>query len=153
MSTFDVAAVVTSLATERTVDIVTTGRHSGEPRTTEIWTTLVEGDLFICGTPAAAPTDRRPARRDWLANLLAEPSFTLRLKQSIAADLPARATAVDDPAERRRLFDAAQSEYYRQHSRSAEDFVVHAPVVRVELVGEASAVADELRATRRSGPV
>lgn len=153
MSTYDVAAICTSLASERTVDIVTTGRHSGRSRTTEIWTTLVEGDLYICGTPAAAPSDTRPARRDWLANLVAEPSFTLRLKQSIVVDLPARATLVDDPIERRRLFDAPQSAYYREHSDSADDFVAQAPVVRVELVGDAIGVEAELRSTRPSGPV
>jgi deazaflavin-dependent oxidoreductase (nitroreductase family) len=148
----DVDAIATSLATERTVDIVTVGRRTGQPRTTEIWTTLVAGDLYVCGTPAAGPADLAPVPRDWLANLLAEPAFTLRLKQSVAVDLPARATPVADADERRRLLAAPQSRYYREHSRSTDDFVAHAPVVRVELVGAAAAVGAALRAARADGP-
>ena len=151
MGHLDVAAVVASLATERTVDIVTTGRRTGLARTTEIWTTLVDGVLYVCGTPAGRD-DRESAPRDWLANLLAAPGFTLRLKQSIRVDLPARAVPVTDRAERTRLFDAPQSAYYRANSRSVEDFVAHAPIVRVELAGDAGAVSAALRASRAHGP-
>ena len=38
-------AVLRSLLDERTVDIVTTGRRSNRPRTTEIWTTVVDGQI------------------------------------------------------------------------------------------------------------
>ena len=33
---------------------VTTGRRSGATRTTEIWTTVVDGQTYICGTPNAS---------------------------------------------------------------------------------------------------
>src|SRR5574341_2089790 len=52
----------------------------------------IAGQLYITGRP--------PRRRDWYANLLAHPEFTLHLKQSIHADLPARATPVLDQAPR-----------------------------------------------------
>ena len=96
-------AILRSLLDERTVDIVTTGRRSNAARTTEIWTTVVDGQTYICGTPNASQpgVERRP--RDWLANLVATPEFIVRLKTSVHVDLPATAVRVDDPAERRVL--------------------------------------------------
>lgn len=152
MEQLDVEAIVDSIARERTVDIVTIGRRTGTARTTEIWTTLVDGELYICGTPSEGRDDAAPMPRDWLANLLAEPAFTLRLKESIHVDLPARATVVTDPEERRRLVEAPPSEYYRRNSRSIEGFVADAPVVRVDFVDAAAAVSTALRAARSSGP-
>jgi hypothetical protein len=141
----EVAAVAGSIIGERTVDIVTIGRRSGRPRVTEIWTTVVAGEIYLCGTPAArAGLGHEP--RDWLANLLAEPRFTLRLKQSVAAELPARAAPVTDRVLRQEVFSAPQSAYYREHARSLEDLVEHGPMVRVELAGEARPVAEAIRA-------
>jgi deazaflavin-dependent oxidoreductase (nitroreductase family) len=81
---------------ERTVDITTTGRTSGEPRRIEIVFYRFDGDVYLSGVPA-------PKRRSWLANLTAEPLFTFHLKNGVTADLPARATIVEDPEERRRV--------------------------------------------------
>jgi hypothetical protein len=55
-------AILRSLLDERTVDIVTTGRRSNAARTTEIWTTVVDGQTYICGTPNASQpgVERRP---------------------------------------------------------------------------------------------
>lgn len=151
MRELDVAALVASLVSERTVDIITRGRRSGLARTTEIWTTLVDGTLYVCGTPAAGPDGMAAEPRDWLANLLVNPTFTLRLKRPVVVDLPAVATPVTDRAERLRLFQAPQSRYYRDHSLSAGQFVAHAPVVRVELVDDAAPVSAALLAGRASG--
>jgi hypothetical protein len=41
--------------------------------------------------------------RNWLANLDAQPQFTFHLTPGPVADLPAIATVIVDPAERRRL--------------------------------------------------
>jgi hypothetical protein len=81
---------------ERTVDITTTGRVSGEQRRIEIVFYLFEGDVYLSGIPA-------PKKRSWLANLAAEPFFTFHLKNGVIADLPARATVIEDPKERRRV--------------------------------------------------
>ena len=40
---------------------------------------------------AAGTSPARRARRDWHANLLATPQFTFHLKESLQADLAARA--------------------------------------------------------------
>ena len=77
------------------LDITTTGRSSGQPCRIEIWFHTVDGRLYITGSPG---------RRDWYANLLAQPHFTFHLKRSAQADLPALATPVRDPAHRRPSF-------------------------------------------------
>jgi deazaflavin-dependent oxidoreductase (nitroreductase family) len=87
-----------ALATDRTIDITTTGRQTGQPRRIEIWFHRVDGRYYITGTPG------RP--RSWYANLLAHPRFTFHLKESATADLPATARPVTDPAEREKLLAA-----------------------------------------------
>jgi deazaflavin-dependent oxidoreductase (nitroreductase family) len=133
-----------SLLDERTVDIVTTGRRSGAARTTEIWTTVVDGQTYICGTPNAsqAGVERRP--RDWLANLVAKPEFVVRLKTSVHVDLPATAQRVDDPAERRWVLTAPNTEYYR-NAVSLEAAVAYSPMVRVQFTGDAAWLATAVR--------
>ena len=90
------SAVRDALERDRTIDITTTGRRSGEPRRIETWFYNVDGRIFLSGTPG---------RRDWYANLAAQPEFTFHLKQSVRADLPARARLVTDPAERREIVE------------------------------------------------
>ena len=82
---------------DRTVDITTTGRRSGEPRRIEICFYRFEDAIYLSGVPA-------PQRRNWLANLAANPSFTFHLKHGVVADLPAVAEVITDPTERRRVF-------------------------------------------------
>ena len=82
---------------DRTVDITTTGRRSGEPRRIEICFYRFGDAIYLSGVPA-------PQRRNWLANLAANPSFTFHLKHGVVADLPAVAEVITDPGERRRVF-------------------------------------------------
>ena len=81
---------------DRTIDITTTGRSSGRLRRIEIVFYRIEGSIYLSGIPA-------PRRRDWLANLSAEPQFTFHLKHGVVADLPAVATLITDESERREL--------------------------------------------------
>ena len=85
--------------TERTIDITTTGRTPGKPRRIEIVFYVHEGNVYLSGIPA-------PKTRSWLANLVAEPRFTFHLKNGITADLPAKATVIEDPKARRRILSA-----------------------------------------------
>jgi len=78
------------------IDITTTGRKSGLPRRIEIEFYNLDGRLYIWG--------RTPSHRDWFANLQVNPEFMFHLKESVQADLPARARIVVDKAERRQLF-------------------------------------------------
>lgn len=110
-----------ALDRDLTIDITTIGRQSGEPRRIEIWFMRHEGAIYITGTPGP---------RDWLANLRAEPAFTFHLKESATVDLPARATEVTDPAERRSLLVAEASSWYRDQTE-LDELVESAPMVRV----------------------
>src|SRR6266540_4334142 len=87
-----------ALESDRTIDITTTGRHSGEPRRIEIWRYRYDGRTFLSGSPGT---------RDWYANLLARPEFTFHLKGSAQADLPAAARPITDEAERREVIAAS----------------------------------------------
>jgi deazaflavin-dependent oxidoreductase (nitroreductase family) len=80
------------------IDITTRGRKSAQARRIEIRFHNIDGQLYLTGTP--------PRRRDWYANLLAHPEFTLHLKQRVRADLTARATPILDPARRRTIIAA-----------------------------------------------
>jgi deazaflavin-dependent oxidoreductase (nitroreductase family) len=82
---------------DRTIDITTTGRRSGQPRRIEICFYRFEDAVYLSGVPA-------PRSRDWLVNLAANPDFTFHLKHGVIADLPAVAQVITDPAERRRVF-------------------------------------------------
>ena len=85
-----------ALARDRNIDITTIGRVTGQPRRIEIWFHNLDGTVYITGSPG---------KRDWYANLIAHPDFTFHLKSGVTADLPARATPITDPAERRLLFE------------------------------------------------
>jgi deazaflavin-dependent oxidoreductase (nitroreductase family) len=84
-----------ALAHDRVVDITTRGRKSGQPRRNEIWYWRVGGRFYLTGAPGRD--------RQWYRNLVADPRFTLHLKQSLRRDLPATARLVTDPGERRRV--------------------------------------------------
>lgn len=75
-------AVRAALDNDLVIDITTIGRKSGEPRRKEIWFHKFGDVVYITG---------RPGRRDWYANLLAHPDFMFHLKESVKADIPARA--------------------------------------------------------------
>jgi F420H(2)-dependent quinone reductase len=143
----DQDAILRSLLDERTVDIVTTGRRSNTARTTEIWTTVVDGQTYICGTPNASQPGIERQPRDWLANLVTTPDFIVRLKTSVHVDLPAKAVRVDDPTERRNVLTAPNTEYYR-NAVSLEAAIAHSPIVRVQFTGDASWLESAVRAHR-----
>ena len=83
-----------ALSNVTVVDITTKGRKSGEPRRLEIVSHPIGGKIYISGMPFEN-------RRSWLANLDADPHFTLHVKRGVTADLPATARIITDEAERR----------------------------------------------------
>ncbi|MFN2143865.1 MAG: nitroreductase/quinone reductase family protein [Anaerolineales bacterium] len=120
-----------ALKTDRTIDIVTTGAKSGLPRRTEIWFWNISGRIIICGTPDAKGAGGPRVRRDWLANLRANPEFLFCLKESLRAELPARAEIITDPADRRAIMTAPETYWYREQAASVEDLVANSPIVEV----------------------
>jgi deazaflavin-dependent oxidoreductase (nitroreductase family) len=109
------------LGDDPTIDITTTGRRSGQARRIEIWMLDVDGRFFITGTPG---------RRDWLANLRADPRMTVHLKRRAGVDMPARAEVVSDPAIRRRVLEHLGARWYRGQA-ALDELVARAPMVEV----------------------
>ena len=91
------AQVAEALKHNQIIDITTRGRKSGEARRIEIALWALADGYAISGRPG------RP--RSWYANLRANPDFTLHLKQTLTADLPAKALAVTDPSQRRTIIE------------------------------------------------
>ena len=106
-----------------TIDITTTGARSGLPRRSEIWFLQLAGRTFITGTSDP---------RNWYANVLAEPRFVFHLKETLSADLPARAIPVTDEPTRRWVFTQPHpwNDWYLEHE-SLESLVASAPMVEV----------------------
>ncbi|MEM7344645.1 MAG: nitroreductase/quinone reductase family protein [Chloroflexota bacterium] len=116
-----------ALETDMLIDIITTGAKTGLPRETEIWFMNIEGRIIICGTPDA---DGRRGR-DWLANMKANPQFLFCLKESVKAQLRARAVPIVDPEDRRRLMTAPETRWYREQGNTIEEIVEYSPIVEV----------------------
>jgi hypothetical protein len=112
-----------ALASDGTIDITTTGARSGLPRRTEIWFLHLGGRTFITGTPGP---------RCWYANLLADDRFTFHLKESVTADLEARAVPVLDAPTRRWLFSQPHpwTEWYVREA-GLDALVAGSPMVEV----------------------
>ncbi len=116
-----------------TCDITTTGRISGQPRRIEIWYFMIAGQVYLTGTPG---------RRDWYANLLANPRLIFHVKEHASVDLPAFAVPVTDPVQRRRIMAEVlrQNSWFSSQQYSLEDWVAGSPLVALEFdrdVGEA----------------
>jgi hypothetical protein len=110
-----------ALQIDRTIDITTTGRTSGEPRRIEMWFHNVDGAVFITRTPGT---------RNWYANLLADPSCVFHLKETTTADLTARATPVTEPNERRSILEVITKRV--DASDPLDEWVDRSPLVRVQ---------------------
>jgi deazaflavin-dependent oxidoreductase (nitroreductase family) len=111
-----------AIETDRTIDITTIGRNSGEPRRIEIWRYRYDGRTFLSGSPGT---------RDWYANLVADPEFTYHLKGSAQADLPAVARPITDEAERREVVAGILDDLGRG-SGNLEEWVARSPLAEVE---------------------
>ena len=122
-------AITAALAADGTIDITTIGARSGLPRRTEIWFLHLDGRTFITGTPGP---------RGWYANVLANGRLTFHLKESVSADLDARAVPVLDEPTRLWVFSQphAWNDWYRGEA-ALDDLVANAPMVEVFFDGDA----------------
>jgi hypothetical protein len=107
-------------------DITTFGRKSGLPRRIEIYFHQFDGEYFLTGRPGR--------RRDWEANIAANPDFVLHLKRGVSADVAVVGEMEPDPelrAEilRRALIESWGSPPDRVEARLSE-WVETAPFIR-----------------------
>lgn len=113
-----------ALATDRVIDITTTGGKTGQPRRIETWFYRVGDGFFLTGSPG---------RRGWYANLLANPRFTFHLKESATVDLPALANPITDAAARREILTHVLRDLGQPGA--IESWMAGSPLVRVAFPG------------------
>lgn len=109
-------------------DITTIGARSGRPHRIEIAFHHLDDEWFIAGKPGF--------KRDWLANLKANPEFTLHLRSG--GDVTGRATEITEPEERDRLLYAVRTRSWRVDPEKARttnsEWVATSPLVRFTVV-------------------
>lgn len=122
------SATTTALTAGGICDITTTGARSGKPHRIEIAFHHLDGEWFIAGKPGF--------KRDWLANLKANPEFTLHLRNG--ADVTGRASEITDPAERDRILFAVRTRSWQVDPTKARatnaEWVATSPLVRFTVV-------------------
>jgi deazaflavin-dependent oxidoreductase (nitroreductase family) len=113
---------------ERTIEITTLGARTGAPRRVEVWLHRVDGRWYITGMPA---------RRNWYANVLANPRFIVHLRHGVTADLPATAAPVDEPT-RRRVITAVLELQNRpeiaarvDQRQELDEWLAHSPLIEI----------------------
>jgi deazaflavin-dependent oxidoreductase (nitroreductase family) len=107
------------------IDITTTGRRTGKAHRIEIAFHAFDGRIYISGMP-------RERKRDWLANMEADPRFTFHLKRDVLADLAATARPITDAAERRAVLEKVRQAWGRG---DVEEMVRLSPLVEVTFAG------------------
>ena len=110
-------------------DITTIGRKSGQPRRIEIYFHHFDGEYILTGRPGF--------KRDWMANLTANPEFTLHLKRDVTEDLTAVATPISDHEERAEVLFKVLTESWGTPAEKARAdlpiWVEKSPLVRFQL--------------------
>ncbi len=113
-----------ALENDQWIDITTLGRKTGQHRRIELGIHLIDGEYYITGTPG---------KRGWYANMIANPQFTVHLKESMAASLRAEATPIRDEEVRRAVFAKLVIEMGRGEEQVAE-WVADSALVRVKFL-------------------
>lgn len=114
-----------AITQDKVIDITTTGRTSGQLRRIEMWYHVVDGRVYITGLPG---------KRDWYANMVAQPRFTFHVKESAQADLPATARPITEPAEREAVLTRILEKLGRPASALPE-WMSGSPLVEVTFAG------------------
>ena len=111
-------------------DITTTGRKTGLPRRVEISFHQFDGDYYLTGRPGF--------KRDWVANIKANPEFILHLKRGITVDVPVVGETEADPEKRAAIIFRALTESWGSEPEKARanlDYYVNtAPFIRFKPV-------------------
>ncbi|MCH7900140.1 MAG: nitroreductase family deazaflavin-dependent oxidoreductase [Acidobacteria bacterium] len=113
-------------------DITTIGRKTGEERRIEIYFHQFDGAYYLTGKPG------RP--RDWNANIIANPEFTLHLKKGVTADVGVVGEPEPDREERAQILRRALVESWGSEPEKAEaslhKWVNTSPFIRFRPVEE-----------------
>ena len=93
-------SALAQVANESTLEITTTGRKSGKPRTKPIWFVYDQGALYI--------QSGKDGKTHWYRNLQKTPQIRVKIGQ---LTLTGKAQFVTDPAETERVHDLFRSKY------------------------------------------
>jgi len=108
------------------IDITTVGAKSGTSRRIEIVFHHFDDNFYITGKPGF--------KRDWLANLKANPDFTVHLKKGLTADVAATASEITDDEQRSKVLYRILTESWGNEPAKAEhilpQWVETAPLVQ-----------------------
>ena len=111
------------------IDITTVGAKSGADRRIEIVFHQFDGNCYITGKPGFP--------RDWLANLKANPTFTIHLKGDVKADVPAKAQEITDDEQRGKVLYRILTESWGNEPAEADHilprWVAEAPLVEFSI--------------------
>jgi hypothetical protein len=125
-------AIRTALDQGGIADITTIGRSTGRPHRLEIYFHQFDGEYFLTGRPGP--------KRDWEANIEANPEFTLHLKRGVTADLLVRGAPEPDREVRARILFRALTESWAsdpERVKGALDrWVEDAPFIRFEPIDQ-----------------
>jgi deazaflavin-dependent oxidoreductase (nitroreductase family) len=108
-----------ALDRQLTVEVTTIGRRTGRPRRIETWRYRADGRYWLTGSPGS---------RDWYANLIAHPEFTLHLPN---LDLQVRGRIVTDRRERERILGEIVPGL--DWAGSLESWIEGSPLVEIEM--------------------
>lgn len=106
------ATAVDALARGGVVDITTVGAKTGANRRIEIVFHQFDGNYYITGKPGF--------KRDWLANLIANPQFTVHLRGAGSADVSATAREITDADQRAAVLYRILTESWDNEPAKAE---------------------------------
>jgi deazaflavin-dependent oxidoreductase (nitroreductase family) len=118
-----------ALQRDRVFDITTIGRKSGKQHRIETAIFRDNGNLYLTGLPG---------RRDWYANLLVNPDFTIHVKQSGVADVPARAIPITDADARQAIIGRIVTGIGR--TGEVDAWAQNSPLALVEIDGWSTSV-------------
>ena len=123
-------AVKNALDRGGVVDISTLGARTGANRRIEINLIHLNGSYYITGRPGR--------KRDWLANMKANPQFTIHLKRGLTADVSAEAEEITDEDQRAEVLYRILTESWGNEPAKADHilarWVEHAPLVEFTIV-------------------
>ena len=94
------------------IDITTIGARSGLHHRVEIVFHHFDGNFYITGKPGS--------KRDWLANMNANPDFTVHLKRGPTVDIPATAREIVDQEQRANVLYRILTESWDNEPSKAE---------------------------------
>lgn len=119
------AATRDALARGGVIDITTVGAKTGADRRIEIVFHQFDGKYYITGKPGF--------KRDWMANLIANPQFTLHLRDGASPEVHATARQITDEDQRAAVLYRILTESWDNEPAKAEHilprWVADAPLV------------------------